>query len=94
MNEPMGQLADALKKLQEDPSDLSNLPNIIAKVEETESSVEGLHDRIGKLQDTANKYLAQIPIPGQEPNDPEPRKAVSFDEAKDSLLNAVKGVNE
>lgn len=63
----MAKIAEALKKLIENPDDLTTLPGLIAKVEEIETSEESYQERIGKLQNLNKQYLAQIPIPGEDP---------------------------
>ena len=88
----MGKLADALKKLMENSEDLSSLPQIIAQVEEVEGQDEFYQDRIQKLQEINRNYLAQIPIPGNEPKtpvdeDPEP----TLDDAKQHIINSLNG---
>lgn len=88
----MGQLADALKRLIDNPDDLSTLPQLVSQVEQVESNEEMYQGRIKDLQDINRSYLAQIPIPGQEQTqepegDPEP----TLDDAKQHIINSIGG---
>jgi hypothetical protein len=88
----MGKIADALKKLIENSDDLSTLPQLVAQVETIEASEENYQLRISKLQEVNKSYLAQIPIPGQEPpkKEDEPKEA-TLDDAKNYLIEALGG---
>lgn len=86
----MSAISKALKKLIENPDDLTALPSLIAQVEELEDSEENYQLRIGKLQDLNKKYLAQIPIPGNEPEE-EPNEQPTLDDAKNYLIKKLGG---
>jgi hypothetical protein len=88
-------LSEALKKLIDAPDDLSTLPQLVSQVAELEKSEEGYLTRIAKLQEINKSYLAQIPIPGQEPvkKEEEP-KAPTLDDAKNYLIEALGGKEE
>ena len=86
-------LSEALRALIDNPDDLSTLPQLVAQVEQLEQSEESYQERIDKLQAINRSYLAQIPIPGEEPkpaDDEEP--TVSFEDAQKELLNAFQSV--
>jgi hypothetical protein len=88
----LGKIADALKKLIENSDDLSTLPQLVAQVETIEAGEENYQLRISKLQEVNKSYLAQIPIPGQEPKkkDDEPQEA-TIEDAKNYLIEALGG---
>jgi hypothetical protein len=88
----MGKIADALKKLQENPEDLSTLPQLIANVETIEGNETEYQTRIQKLQDINRSYLAQIPIPGNEPeNNNEEDTQPTLEDAKQYLVEHLGG---
>lgn len=87
-------LSEALKALIATPDDLSSLPQLVARAEEIEKAEFDYQTRISKLQDINKKYLAQIPIAGEETTgqsqqDEEP----TLDDAKNYLIEALKGDN-
>ena len=87
----MGKIADALKALIENSEDLSSLPQLVAQVETLEASEEGYQNRIAKLQEVNRNYLAQIPIPNNEP-EPEPEdKEPTLEDAKQYLESFLGG---
>jgi hypothetical protein len=92
----MGQIANLLKKLQENSEDLSTLPQLIAQVETLETAEESNQLRIQKLQEVNRSYLAQIPVPGDKtkPNPEDEDKAVTIEDAKQALINALTGGKE
>lgn len=93
----MGQLADALKKLQENSEDLSQLPLLIAQVEKIESSEVDYQSRISKLQEINRNYLAQIPVPTGNPHqqqEPTNNDEPTMEDAKQALINALQGGNK
>ena len=87
----MGVIADAFKKLQENSEDLSSLPNLIAKVEEIEGNEMMYQEKISKLQEVNRNYLAQIPIPGQEPKEEEPEEEPTIEDATNYLIDKLGG---
>lgn len=88
----MGEIAEALKKLIEDSEDLSILPQLVAKVEELENSEAIYQERISRLQEVNRNLLAQIPIPGAEPDtDEEEEKQPTLEDAKQYLIEALGG---
>jgi hypothetical protein len=90
----MSQISKALQALIDNPDDLSTLPQLISKVEALEKSEVDYQERIQKLQDINKNYLSQIPIASNEPTPPaEPEEVeVTFEEAQEQLLNAMKNI--
>ena len=97
----MSELSKALQALIDNPDDLSSLPQLVAKAQELEEKLaefpkveEQYQERINKLQEINRSYLAQIPIPGNEPtNDKDDQdKAPTFKEAQQELLKAMQNV--
>lgn len=90
----MGQVADALRKLLENSEDLSSLPQLISQVEKVEGSEVDYQARISKLQEINRNYLAQIPIPGDNPHEGAPKKddaPPTIEDAKQALINVLGG---
>lgn len=58
----MGKLADALKKLTENPDDLTALPDLITKVNDIEDSEVKLLDRVDKLHEANKRYLQMVTV--------------------------------
>lgn len=86
-------VAKLLKAIQENPDDLSKLPEIIAKVEEMEASEMEYQERIHKLQEINKSYLAQIPIPGNEPKEKE-KPSPTLEDARQHIINTIAGGNQ
>lgn len=88
----MAKIAEALKKLIENSDDLSTLPQLVAQVEELEGSEETYQTRIASLQQINKQYLAQIPIPGNEPKTPEEdEKEPTLADAQAYLIETLGG---
>lgn len=88
----MGKIADALKKLIENSDDLSTLPQLVAQVEGIEASEENYQARIAKLQEINKSYLAQIPIPTDQTQEPPaPPEEPTLADATQSLLQILGG---
>lgn len=68
----MGKLADALKKLTENPDDLTSLPDLITKVTGLEDSEVALLDRVDKLHEANKRYLQMVTV--NEPKKEEPKE--------------------
>lgn len=88
----MDALSKLLKALIDNPDDLSSLPQLVARAEELEQAEGQYLERIAKLQDINKKYLAQIPVPGeevtgQEQQDDEP----TLEDASKYLVEFLKG---
>lgn len=85
-------LSDALKKIIDDPEDLTQLPTIIEQVAQLEASEIEYQSRISKLQNLNKEFLAQIPIAGEDTKtedqqDPEP----TLEDAKQYLVETLGG---
>jgi hypothetical protein len=90
----MGQIANALKKLLENSEDLSSLPQLIAQVEQVETAEESNQVRIQKLQEINRSYLAQIPVPGDEPKPDDKPQEPTIEDARNYLIEALTGGNK
>ena len=55
-------LADALKELQENPDDMTQLPQIIEQVATLEGEIGSYQERISNLQQINKEYLGMIPV--------------------------------
>jgi hypothetical protein len=91
----MGQIANLLKKLQENSEDLSTLPQLIAQVETLEAAETDYQVKIDNLQKINRSYLAQIPVPSDKTNEPpaappEP----TMDDVKNYLVQTLTGGKE
>lgn len=92
----MDDILKALQAIIDNPDDVSGLPNVITRLQEikaTHTQAESdYQDRIMKLQDANRNLLSQIPIhtgeEGKAPDEPE----VTFEDAQEQLLNAMKNV--
>lgn len=87
-------LAEELKKLVDNPDDLSTLPDLINQVAEFEKSASenetNYQTRIKNLQDANRSYLSQIPMTQEEIQTPE-KTLPTFEDAKAHLINVVTG---
>lgn len=90
----MSELVKMLKAIKDNPDDLSKLPEIIAKVEKMEASEMDYQERIHKLQEINKSYLAQIPVPGNEPKDEPKDNTPTIEDAKQHIINAITGGNK
>lgn len=88
----MSKLSEALKALIANPDDLTSLPQLVAQVEQLEASEFTYQERIQKLQDINKAYLAQIPIPTNEPQTPQDEpKEPTLEDAKAYLIDSLGG---
>lgn len=87
----MNKLSQLLQAILDNPDDLSTLPQLVARADELEKAEEQYLDRIAKLQEVNKSYLAQIPIPGNEPEVVEEDSEPTIEDAKEYLLEALKG---
>ena len=88
----MSKVSAMLQALIDNPEDLSTLPQAIAKVQELEEQDYTYQERIKNLQDINRSYLAQIPIPGNDPVDDKPEdKTPTFEDGQQALLNIMGG---
>lgn len=89
----MGQIANALRALIENSEDLSTLPQLVAQVEALETSETSNLETIARLKDINKSYLAQIPIPNQQPEEEEEEEEPTLEDAKETLIELLKGDN-
>lgn len=68
----MGKYADALKKILENPEDMSTLPDLIGQIAQHEAEAEKTLADLGQSKELAHKYLKMIPI--KDMTEPEPKK--------------------
>lgn len=85
-------LAEALRKIIEDPEDLTQLPAIIAQAQELEDSVTDYQERIGKLQRLNKEYLDQIPVVGNSKQEEPEEEEATFEQAQQELLKAMQNI--
>ena len=86
-------LADALKALQENPDDLTQLPQLIEQVATLEGEVGSYQERIANLQQINKEYLGMIPVETNVANeeaekDVEPEEP-TFKDAQEQLINVL-----
>lgn len=84
-------LSELIKKILDNPDDLSTLPQLVAMAEKYETEETQYLDRIAKLQEINKSYLAQIPIPGQEKEENQTEEEPTLDDAKAYLVEALGG---
>ena len=85
-------LADALKALQENPDDMTQLPQIIEQVATLEGEIGSYQERISNLQQINKEYLGMIPVETNatetEPEPTEPEEP-TFEQAQEQLINVL-----
>lgn len=75
-------LSARLKKIIENPEDLSDLPKLVEDVAKIETQLTEAEAKIGSLHELNRKYLGMIPIkdvskpPEEETKQPTPAEAV------------------
>lgn len=79
-------LADALKRIKDNPDDLTELPQIIEQVAAREQEIADYQKRIVEMQELNRKYLAMVPIAGEEPEQVEETKPATLDDAREYLV--------
>lgn len=85
-------IAKLLREIQNNPDDLSQLPLIIAQAEKMEQAETDYQERITKLQDINRSYLAQIPIPEDNPTGKEQtieEEEPTIEEASQLIINSL-----
>ena len=88
----MGKYTDVLKAIQQNPDDMTQLPQLIAQIEQLEQSEFAYQERIAKLQEINKAYLAQIPVTTEEPNKAkEPPAEVTLTEARNTIIELMGG---
>lgn len=69
----MGKIYDMLKKLADNPDDLTELPVVLDKVKELEENEIQLVEKVASLHESNKKFLRMITV--EEPKkDPEPEE--------------------
>lgn len=84
-------LSEALQALINNPDDLTSLPQLVARAQEIETQEEQYQSRISNLQEINRKYLAQIPVPGQETQVEEQDSEPTLQDARDYLVETLGG---
>ena len=85
-------LSEALKKIIDDPEDLTQLPTIIEQVAQLEASEIEYQSRISKLQNLNKEFLAQIPIAGEDTkSDDQQDEEPTLEDAKAYLVETLGG---
>lgn len=89
----MAKLSKALKKLIENPDDLTKLPQIIEQVSNLESEIDSYQERIVQMRELNKKYLAMVPITDDDPTDQadEKEEPVTLADARDYLVQTLGG---
>lgn len=88
----LGKYADALKKLIENPNDLSTVPDLVNQISQFETEFDQLSKDLGESKSLAHKYLKMIPIVDQtEPAKAKEPEVPSFEQiVQDILKEGVK----
>ena len=72
----MGKIYDLLKKIADNPDDLTDLPTALEKVKEIEENEAALMAKVEQLHESNKKFLRMItveePKPPAEPEDKKP----------------------
>lgn len=92
----MNEAIEALRALIANPDDLSGLPQIITQLEQYQTDQTTRQsddlDKITRLQDANRNLLSQIPINTGKPEDKPEDDEVTFEQAQEQLMNAMKNV--
>lgn len=84
-------LSEALRKIIDNPDDLSTLPQLVEMAEKQENEETGYLERIAKLQEINKSYLSQIPIASNEQTTIEEQKEPTLEDAKNYLIETLGG---
>ena len=86
-------LAKALRKIIENPEDLTELPQIIAQVEAQEKEIDDYQSRIVDMRELNKKYLSMVPISDNDPTETDEgqEEPVTLADAKDYLVQTLGG---
>ena len=86
-------LAKALRKIIDNPEDLTELPQIIAQVEAQEKEIDDYQSRIVEMRELNKKYLSMVPISDSDPTeaDSETDEPVTLADAKEYLVQTLGG---
>lgn len=85
-------LVSALKALQENPDDMTQLPQIIEQVATLEGEIGSYQERISNLQQINKEYLGMIPVETnvteEVEKDVEPEEP-TFKDAQEQLMKVL-----
>ena len=89
----MAKLSKALKKLIENPDDLTGLPQIIEQVSNLEQEIDSYQERIVQMRELNKKYLAMVPITDDDPTDQAENKEepATLADAREYLVQTLGG---
>ena len=84
-------ITELLKKMLDNPDDLTDLPGVIEQVANLETEHQEALDKVGEMHELNRKYLSMIPIadslePEQEEQRPDP---ITFDDAVNSIMQEI-----
>ena len=80
-------LAEALKRIKENPDDLTELPQIIEQVAGLETEIDEYQSRIVDMRELNKKYLAMVPVAGEEPKEEKKEEPATLNDAKEYLVS-------
>ena len=84
-------LSEVLRKLQENPDDLSMIGEMISRAEEMEKDDNDATERIAKLQENNRKLVRMIPVPGEEKKEEEEKQPTIEDALNEIREQQTKG---
>lgn len=84
-------ITELLKKMLNNPDDLTDLPGVIEQVAKLETEHQEALDKVGEMHELNRKYLSMIPIadslePEQDEQKPDP---ITFDDAVNSIMKEI-----
>lgn len=89
-------MIEQLKKILQNPDDLSAIPDIIKGIEELEKTISDMEKqlqesetKIGELHELNRKYLKMIPIKDEVEEQKEEEEKVDIDDAVNEILEEV-----
>ena len=85
-------LSELLKKIKDNPDDLSVLVDAINQATEMERNDTDQLEQIGKLQENYRKVLKLVPVPDDKPPEDKPEdKPPTIDDAVNEIRAQMKG---
>lgn len=86
-------LSKALKKLIDNPDDLTELPAIIEKVTALEGEIDDYQQKIVDMRELNKKYLAMVPLTDEDPTETETKEEppATLEDAKNYLIQTLGG---
>ena len=85
-------ITELLKKMLDNPDDLTDLPGVIEQVSKLESEHQEALDKVGEMHELNRKYLSMIPIADSleaEQEEEEKPDPVTFDDAVNSIMQEI-----